>query len=60
MLIDEIIGILKGLDQGFKRVHTKVHEYLESSKKVFLENLNSLYSLDETPSREVTETLDLF
>lgn len=53
-IIDEIVFILKGLDKAFKKIGTKIEDILENNKKYFLDNINNLYTIDETPSREVT------
>lgn len=50
-IIDEVMLILKGLDNAFKRIGTKIEDILENNKKYFLDNINNLYTIDETPSR---------
>ena len=57
--IDELEGILKCFDQGFKKMQTKIANIMENLKPTFMENLNNLYTIEESPSRQVNETLDL-
>lgn len=57
--IDELELILKSLDKGFKHLLTKVMGTLDTRKPGFMEDLNNLYTIEESPSRQVNETLDL-
>jgi uncharacterized pyridoxamine 5'-phosphate oxidase family protein len=59
-LIDEILAILRGLDAAFKLINTKVQDILENKKMHFMDSLNNIYDHDETPSLEVSKTLDIY
>lgn len=49
-LVDELMLIIKGFDNALKTVQTKIKNILES-KKTLMENMNALFSIDETPSK---------
>ena len=51
--IDELESILKGFDASFKVLNNKVAQMIEGAKPKLLENMNNLYSIEESPSRQV-------
>ena len=60
IIMEELEMILKGFDEGLKRLGKRVKDVIDGNSKVFLENMNNLYEIDENPSAEVTKTFDLF
>lgn len=59
-VIDEIIFILKNLDTAFKKLNNKITSVIEQYRKVLMENINIFYTIEETPSKEVDDTLDVY
>ena len=42
------------MDNAFKNLNSKIKQNLETSKSYLIDNLNSLYTIEENPSKYVT------
>lgn len=58
--IDHLSKILTTLDLSLKNLNIKFKQILETNKSLIMEALNSLYSIEENPSKEINENFDLF